>query len=560
MPDADARPLNVLLVEDSPVAARLTRDLLQKGAPDGECKVEVADRLAGTLERLKKPGVDVVLLDLGLPDSSGLETAVKVCTAAPDVPVVVFTALTDEKIGVESVHAGAQDYLVKGHVDARLLRRSVLYSIERKRAQKALRETEERLRRAQKLEVVGRLAGGVAHDFNNLLSVISGYGEMLLNNLSSEDPRRDKVTLILQAASQAADLTRQLLTFSRGEVLQPRILDPNHTITEMNRMLRRIIGEDVELRTLLDPGLGRIKADVGQVQQIILNLAVNARDAMPNGGKLTIETQNVDLDGAYAQRHAGVKPGRYVMVAVSDTGIGMDKQTQAHIFEPFFTTKDAGKGTGLGLATVYGIVKERQGDVWVYSELRRGTTFKIYLPRVEEAGEQAAGGPVAQTAAPMGSETILVVEDNAMLRGVARETLGSAGYEVLEAADAKEALDVFARHKRPIHLLVTDIVMPGMNGRELADRLVKKQPQLAVLFMSGYTNDTMVQQRVLQGDVPFLSKPFTPMGLLKKTFEVLQAASLRAAGGPPRAAAAPARRPAPRVKAQAPRRRAGRRR
>ena len=388
-----------------------------------------------------------------------------------------------------------------------------------------LRESEERFRQAQKMEAVGRLAGGVAHDFNNLLMVMRGYGELLLNRLDANDPLRRNAEEIQKAAERATALTQQLLAFSRKQVLQPKVLDLNAVVTEVEKLLRRLIGEDIELAAVLDLALGRVKADPGQMEQIILNLAVNARDAMPRGGRLTLKTANVTLDQAYAyaRQHVGAAPGPYVLLAVSDTGIGMDAETRSHIFEPFFTTKGAGKGTGLGLSTVYGIVKQSGGTLWVESAPGRGTTFEIYLPLVEEV---AAGGelhPALPAPTPGGTETILVVEDEMSVRKLAAEFLGSNGYTVLEAQDGGEALQVCEEHRAPIHLLLTDVVMPGMSGWELAERLAGARPEMKVTYMSGYTDDAIVQHGVLEEGTAFLQKPFSLDALARTVREVLEA-------------------------------------
>ena len=382
------------------------------------------------------------------------------------------------------------------------------------------RRLEEQLLQSQKMEAVGRLAGGIAHDFNNLLTAVSGYSELLLTQLAEGDPRRESAEEIRQAGSRAAALTRQLLAFSRRQVLEPRVLDLNAVIAGMERMLRRVIGEDVELTTALEPELWRAKADPGQIEQVILNLVVNARDAMPRGGRLTVETANVELDEEFAGLYATVQPGPHVMLAVSDTGVGMDAELQARLFEPFFTTKERGKGTGLGLSTTYGIVKQSGGSIWVYSEPGHGTTFKIYLPRCEEPLEDLVA-PVPPKAPASGTESVLLVEDEPEVRRLVEKLLGLRGYRVLSAASPAEAIAMARRHEAPIELLLTDVIMPGMNGRELARILAETRPRMRVLYMSGYTDAAISQQGILAPGTAFLSKPFTPDVLARKVREVL---------------------------------------
>jgi signal transduction histidine kinase/CheY-like chemotaxis protein len=391
---------------------------------------------------------------------------------------------------------------------------------ERKRAEKEKETLENQFRQAQKMEAIGQLTGGIAHDFNNLLTVINGYSEMLLQTLPAGDLQRDNAEQIKQAGERAAALTRQLLAFSRKQMLEPKVLDLNAVVTNIEKMLTRTIGEDITLATTLTPGLGCVKADSGQIEQVVLNMAVNARDAMPQGGKLTIETANVELDETFARKHVVVQPGRYVMLAVSDTGCGMDAETQRRIFEPFFTTKGQGKGTGLGLATVYGIVKQSGGSIWVYSEVGKGTTFKVYLPRVEEKPDTVLPGTVR--AAPLkGTETILLVEDDAPLRKLTLSLLRQGGYHVLVASDREEALQLCGQYEGPIHLMLTDVVMPGISGPEAAQRLASTRPDMKVLFMSGYTDDTIVSHGILIEGVTFLQKPFTADALARKVREVL---------------------------------------
>ena len=379
---------------------------------------------------------------------------------------------------------------------------------------------EQQLRQAQKMEAVGRLAGGVAHDFNNILTAITGYADLLLEDLGTTDRRRDDIAEIRKAAERAAGLTRQLLAFSRQQVMQVRVLDLNDVVADTQNMLGRLLGEDIALVTHLDPALGAVKADPGQLEQVIMNLAVNARDAMPGGGKLTIETANAELDDSYVREHFPARPGSYVMLAVSDTGTGMSDEVQSHLFEPFFTTKEKGKGTGLGLATVYGIVKQSGGYIWVYTEPGHGTTFKIYLPRVAGAPAQRASGPKASPVGA-GTETVLLAEDEAAVRAVARHALERQGYTVLEASSGEAALDLAERHSGRIHLLLTDVIMPGMNGRALALRLSELRPDLRVVYMSGYTEEAITRHGVLEPGLTYVQKPFTPEGLARKVREVL---------------------------------------
>lgn len=383
-----------------------------------------------------------------------------------------------------------------------------------------LKLMEQRFHQAQKMEVVGQLAGGVAHDFNNLLTIISGYSELLLGILPPDDPTREAVKEISEAGGRAAGLTRQLLSFSRQAVMEMKVLDLNEVVKETERLLRRMIGEDILITALLDPNISRVKVDPGQIGQILMNLAINARDALPQGGKLTIETSDMQLDAGYAAQHPDCKPGRYVMLAVSDNGCGMAPEVQAHIFEPFFTTKGPGKGTGLGLATVYGIVKQSGGSINLYSEPGHGTVFKIFFPAVDEPLHPSAPGQGAPKVTG-GNETILLVEDEDAVRAIAVLALQTQGYTVLKADGGKTALRIIEKHRGRIDLLVTDVVMPGMNGRELAEALCLRHPSLRVLYLSGYTDDSVIRHGILQVEVAFLQKPYTPLSLARKVREVL---------------------------------------
>jgi len=389
------------------------------------------------------------------------------------------------------------------------------------------RALEQQLRHSQKMEAVGRLAGGIAHDFNNLLMVILGYSEFLLERVGPEPSLRAPAQEISNAAQRASSLTRQLLAFSRKQMLAPKILDLNGVVTENLKMLNRMIGEDIDLVMVPGADLGAVRADAGQIEQVIMNLAVNARDAMPAGGKLTLETSNVSLDEDYARFHAPLKPGNYVMLAISDTGAGMDAETQSHIFEPFFTTKGT-KGTGLGLSTVYGIVKQSGGYIWVYSEQEKGTTFKIYLPRIADKAESPVQvvAPKEVPAAEPGTETILLVEDEANLRYLAGQFLEKQGYRVVEAADGAAAMQIAVAHEGVIHLLLTDVIMPGMNGRELAQRISEIRPNVKVLYMSGYTENVIGHNGMLDAGVRLLQKPFNLRDLKAKVREVLDSSPI----------------------------------
>jgi two-component system, cell cycle sensor histidine kinase and response regulator CckA len=382
------------------------------------------------------------------------------------------------------------------------------------------KQLEQQLRKAQKMEAVGQLAGGIAHDFNNLLSVIIGYSEILLGRTGLDGKMYSQCEEIKKAGNRAASLTRQLLAFSRQQVLAPTVLNLNAVVVETEKMLRRLIGEDIELRTALDPTLGAVKVDPGQVEQIIMNLAVNARDAMPGGGKLVIETSNTDLDEKYAIHHPPFIAGRYVLLAVTDTGIGMDEETKKHIFEPFFTTKEIGKGTGLGLSTVYGVVKQSGGYIWVYGELGHGSVFKIYLPRVDQSVQQSRPSELAPEI-HRGTETVLLVEDEESVRTLTRSLLEEGGYTVIEASSGTHALEVAGRHSGPIHLLLTDVVMPGMNGRELAQKMIANYPAVKVIYTSGYTGSFSSHEDLFDPGAILIQKPFSRTTLLRKVHDAL---------------------------------------
>ncbi|HEY7783757.1 MAG TPA: response regulator [Pyrinomonadaceae bacterium] len=518
----------ILILEDTDADAELIEYELRRANIDFRSK-RVANKEDFRAEIVNQQP-DVVLSDFSLPQFSGLEALRLLKELQCDSPFVLVTGSQTEEVAVECMKEGATDYILKSNlirlpsaVQNALKRRQV--EKERARALEALKASEAQLLQSQKLEAVGRLAGGISHDFNNLLTAIIGYSDLSIRRVSPDDPLRRNLDEIRRASERAAGLTRQLLAFSRKQVMQPKVFELNAVVADVERMLRRMIGDDIDVRTNLDPNSGNVKADPGQIEQVIMNLVVNARDAMPKGGKLSIETSSLYLDEQYSFEHVSVKPGFYVLLAVSDTGTGMDEETRQHIFEPFFTTKEPGKGTGLGLSTVYGIVKQSSGHVWVYSEPGKGTTFKVYLPRVEEGAQYyREQEPAAEV--PRGTETILLVEDAEMVRNLTREVLENCGYDVIEASNGKRALSICKNRTEPIDLLLTDVVMPEMSGRELADRLVGLHPEMQVLYMSGYTQDAIVHRGTLDEGTNFIQKPFSPDALARKVRIVLDLENL----------------------------------
>jgi len=517
------KPLHVLIVEDSEAdAALLIRELRRGGYDPVYERVDSAEAMSAALDRRTW---DLVLCDYRLPGFSAPAAVAIVTGKGVDVPVIVVSGTVGEETAVEAMRAGAHDFMTKDKL-ARLAPaigrelREAAFRAERKKADEEREKMELQMRAAQRMETVGRLAGGVAHDFNNLLTVIQGYARFLHDDFREGDPAREDTDAILNAAERAARLTSQLLAFSRRQVQELRVVNLNEMVAELDKMLRRLIAEDIELVTKLSPDLGRVKVDITQMEQVLMNLVVNARDAMSGGGKLTIETSEAQLEETYgAAKNVEVPPGHYVMLAVTDTGTGMDKETQSQIFEPFFTTKEKSKGTGLGLSTVYGIVKQSGGYIWVYSEPGQGTTFKIYLPLVEEeATREASSRPAADL---RGSETILVVEDDEPVRKVAVRILQRHGYQVLEAGNGGDALLLCEQHDGPIHLTLTDIVMPQMSGRELAKRLAAVRPEMRVIFSSGYTDNAVAHHGVLDEGTVFLQKPFSSDALVRKVREIL---------------------------------------
>ena len=526
----------VLIVDDDPTVRFLVRETLE---PAGFVVEEASDgaQALGAWERVRP---DLVLLDVHLPGIDGFAVCARL-RASPlgtSVPVVMVTGLDDIESIDRAYDSGATDFITKP-INWPLLAHRVRYVHRTSKSEIALRKSEDQLRQALKMEAIGRLAGGIAHDFNNVLAVILGQAELLLTALPDGDPRRRRVESIHQAADRAATLTRQLLAFSRKQLLQPRLLDLNNVVGRIVLMLKSLLGEDIELVVKTAAEVAPAKADPGQLDQVVLNLALNARDAMPQGGQLTLETADVELDEMFARRNPGAYPGQYVMLAVSDTGVGMDADTRAHLFEPFFTTKEMGKGTGLGLATVYGIVKQSDGYIRVESELGRGSRFTVYLPRAEGIAEASeTRRPPAER--PRGSATVLVVEDQHAVGDLVVEMLESMGYTVRGARHGAEALEISGTHQGRIDLLLTDVVMPKMSGVELAARMRLWHPEMRVLYMSGHAEDAALRLGVRSAEAAFLQKPFTLDALTRKVNEVLDGQRQPAQGpadtfsGPPR--------------------------
>jgi len=496
----------ILVIDDNSVDRESIRRLVEE-----RFSVSEAATASEGVKRCQAARPQCVLVDFRLPDRSGSEILGELL--AEDVPVIMLTGQGNEVVAADAMKRGAHDYLVKDRLTSDSLRRAIQHAIER-------RALERQVQAAQRMEAVGRLAGGVAHDFNNFLTVIQGYVGILMEQFPQGEAVREDLTAIREAAESAAQLTSQLLAFSRRQPQELRVLDVNAVVRDLDRMLRRVIGEDIDLVARLADELALVRTDVTQMEQVLLNLVVNARDAMPRGGKITLETANVELDTVYGlAKGVTIPPGRYVMIAVTDTGVGIPAAVQERIFEPFFTTKERGRGTGLGLATTYGIVKQSGGYIWVYSEVGEGATFKVYLPRVEGVPDAVARPSVATPVG--GNETILLVEDEQRVREVATRILERAGYRVLPAGHGEEALSLAERHEGPIQLLITDIVMPNMSGKALADRLAEVRPDTPVVYMSGYTDNAIVHHGVLDEGTAYVQKPFTPDGLLRKVREVM---------------------------------------
>jgi len=509
----------VLLVEDDDDDYLFTCDLIAQLG--GEYDVARAETFESGAAALRAGGVDICLIDYRLGSETGIDLVKLLVQEGCSIPMLILTGQGDHDIDVEAAAAGAADFLVKGEISPTLLERTIRYAIQTHRHVAELRRQEESLRQAQRTEAVGQLAAGIAHDFNNLLVVIRGYSTLILAG-ASEETVREQAAQIEQAADRATELTRQLLAYGRRQILQPKTADLNLIVQDTLRMLERLIGEDIEVRTSYQPSLPSVVVDAGQISQVILNLAINARDAMPNGGSLSIRTTTAEIDGDYARLHAGVVPGSYALLEITDTGMGMDETTRERAFDPYFTTKGEGKGTGLGLATVDGIVRQSGGHIWLYTEPGIGTTFKLYFPT--GVGPEPAAEEPFQPGALEGTETILVVEDAELVRKLVTTVLESFGYTVHTAANGAEALQIAEQLDYEIDLVFSDVVMPGMNGRELAERLAERRPTIRMLFSSGYPDDTIMRQGIAAAKFAFIQKPYIAIGLAQKVRSVLDTA------------------------------------
>jgi signal transduction histidine kinase len=505
------KPLRVLVIEDDEDdALLLLRELRRGGYDPVHQRVETAQEMQEALRQKW----DLIVSDYSMPHFDPLSALRMLEEQDLDIPCILVSGSVDETTILDAMKAGAADYLMKDN----LMRLVAAVDRELREAdiRRERRRLEEQVRHAQKMEAIGRLAGGVAHDFNNLLTVITGYSELLLGAASVSDFTRTALEEIKKAAERGGSLTRQLLIFSRKQKILPKSVNLNDLVANMEKMLVRLIGEDVELVSVLKPDLGLVRTDVGLFEQVVMNLVVNARDAMPEGGKVTIETANVSLNTPQVD----LTPGPHVMLAVSDTGIGMDAETQSHIFEPFFTTKEAGKGTGLGLATVYGIVKQCAGAITVYSEPGRGTAFRVYLPRVDQPIEEVRSRPES-LGSLNGSETVLVVEDDAEVRRLICEILRAKGYHILESTKGEEAIQIARGFQGPLPLVVADVILPEMSGPDVVRKVREAKPDIRALFISGYTDEAVLRHGMVEPGVMFLSKPFVPEDLARKVREVL---------------------------------------
>jgi len=513
--ERDNEPVEILLVEDDEEDYLLTKDLLSR-IEGAKHNLHWVDAYNSALEAIGTGEYDVCLVDYRLGADDGIELVRELVANGLDLPVIVLTGQGDRDADNEATRAGAADYLVKGEVSPALLERAIRYAMRSHADLRALRDQEKQLRQAQKMEAIGKLAGGIAHDFNNLLTVIRGYATLLRNELQDER-LKEHAMQVDNAAEHGAELTRHLLAFSRQQVLRPTPTDLNVVIENTLKLLDRSIDKNIKLVRTLEPDLPTVTIDQGQLAQVILNLAINARDAMEDGGTLVLKTATVELDASYASKHVGVTPGPHVLLQVTDSGAGMDAETQSHVFDPFFTTKE--EGTGLGLATVHGIVNQSGGHIWLYSEPGMGTTFKIYLPSADTPA--IATTPVEPLRSLDGSETILLVEDAEIVRAIVAEILEPHGYTILAASNGTDALAIARNRHGAIDLLLTDVVMPGMNGRELAESLTAQYPDVKVLFSSGYPVDTVVRTGIADGTIRLIEKPYLPAVLARAVRETL---------------------------------------
>lgn len=515
------QPLRILLVDDDEDDYLITQDLLEDISKN-RYHLEWVSTYELATDKMARNEHDIFLVDYRLGKHSGLELLRWSMAEGCKAPVILLTGQGDHQVDLEAMEAGAADYLVKDKLDADLLERSIRYAVEGYRAQEDRIKLESELRQAQKMEAIGHMAGGIAHDFNNVLTAILSYASLARRHVEPEHPVYSKLVGIEESSQKAANLTHQLLAFARRQVVAPRILNLNEVVLNLDKLLRRLINAEIELVTLPSHNLKSVKVDPGQMEQILVNLVVNARDAMPNGGKLTIRTTNEILANSYTQHHVDLSPGEYVCLSVTDTGTGMSEEVKGRIFDPFFTTKEPGKGTGLGLATCYGIVKQNNGHIDVESELGKGTTFRIYFPCVSSRREQKAQQEKAGKL-PKGSETILLVEDEPAVRQIVTELLEQQGYSVITAENGEDALRLLSVSKTPdtIDLMLTDIVMPRLTGTALADQVKSLYPQVKVVFMSGYADESLTKKQVLNGANSFIQKPFTLEVLAKKIRQVL---------------------------------------
>jgi signal transduction histidine kinase len=528
----EIRPLRVLLVDDDEAGYLNIRELLSE-IKGSEHELEWVASFDRALEWIVRNQHDVYLIDYHLGDRSGLELLRDALRLGCRAPMILVTGQGEREVDMEAMKAGAADYLVQDQINSTMLERSIRYAVELSRVDMERNTLQQQLRHAQKMEAVGQMAGGVAHDFNNLLTAILGYAQMGATLAERDGRIKTYFQEIHKAAQRAADLTRRLLAFSRRQDAQRRVIDLNELILNTDKMLRRFIGEDIELVTITGPALGQVSQDPGQVEQVLINLAINARDAIAGCGKLTIETYNATIADRYAALNAEVVPGEYVVMAVSDTGSGMTQEVKERVFEPFFTTKEQGKGTGLGLSICYGMVKQAGGHISVYSELGKGTVFKIYLPRTDNGAVTRSYLDYSHLL-PQGKEVVLLVEDEERVRTMAAMVLRDNGYTVIEAENGAEALRVAEGSDRgAIDLLLTNIVMPLMGGKELVDRIREAGNVSSVLFTSGFTSAATVRRGLLRTeDVPLLPKPFTPDALLVRVRQVLDLHAASTENGP----------------------------